>query len=91
MLNACFDVQYSSYFNSAGLDSVTLAGASSTPTNGKYWASSGSLPTSLPANSTPIILAIAQDVSDGVSIPGASGANIQGLIATSNQPGLVSG
>jgi hypothetical protein len=88
-LNACFDVQYSAVSASGGVDTVTLAGASSTPTNGKYWASSGALPTSLPANSTPVMVAIAQEVTDCVSIPGGSGANIQQLIATSTQIGLV--
>jgi hypothetical protein len=87
-LNACFDFQYTTVTGS-GTITVTCAGASSAPTSAKYWASSGALPTSLPANGTPIIVAVAQDVTDGVSIPGASGANIQQLIATSQQPGLI--
>ena len=87
-LNACFDFQYTTVSGSGAI-TVTCAGASNAPTGAKYWASSGAAPSTLPANATPIVVAVAQDVTDGVSIPGATGANIQGLIATSTQPGLV--
>ncbi len=90
ILNACFDVQYTSVSAAGGVSTLTLAGGSSTPTGAKYWASSGSAPTGLPASSTAVTVAINQDITDGISIPAGSGTfNIQQLIATSTQPGLV--
>ena len=89
ILNACYDCTISNFATANNLDSITLTGASSTPTGARYWASSGSAPTSLPANATPITVAIAQDITDGVSIPGGTGGNIQQLLATSTQAGLI--
>lgn len=90
VLNCCYDVQYTIVSATGGVDTVTLAGASSTPTSAKYWASSGAAPSGLPANATPVTVAIAQDITDGISIPCGSGTfNIQQLIATSSQPGLI--
>ncbi len=89
ILNACYDCTISSFSATSGTDSITLTGGSSTPTGAKYWASSGSAPGSIPANATAITLAVNQDITDGVSIPGGTGANIQQLLATSTQCGLI--
>ena len=89
ILNACFDCTISSFSATGGVDSITLTGGSSTPTGAKYWASSGSAPTAIPANATAITLAVNQDITDGVSIPGGTGGNIQQLLATSTQAGLI--
>jgi hypothetical protein len=86
VLNACFNCTVSNVVASAGVDTVTLTGGSATPTGGKYWAASGSAPTQLPANSTVISFAIAQQITDGVSI---TGNNIVQLLATSTQPGII--
>jgi len=94
ILNACYDATVASVsYNtpSSGLTTVTLtqSGGTGQPTSALYYASSGSAPTALPTNGTAITLAIGQDITDGVSIPGGTGTNIQQLIATSTQPGLV--
>ena len=92
ILNACFDCAVTSATVTSGVNAVTLtqSGGTGQPTGAHYWASSGSAPTALPAATTAISVAIAQDVTDGVSIPaGNSVYNIQQLIATSTQPGLV--
>jgi hypothetical protein len=93
VLNACYDAAVASVsYNtpSTGLTQVTLtqSGGTGQPTGALYYASSGSAPTLLPVNGTAITLAIGQDITDGVSIPGGTGANIQQLMATSTQPGL---
>lgn len=88
-LNACFDFQYSTVSGS-GTITITCTGGTASPTGAKYWASSGAFPTSLPANSYSIVVALATDVTDGISIPAGSGTFlIQQLLATSTQPGLV--
>ncbi len=90
VLNCCYDFQYTTVSATSGVDTVTCAGAADSPTGAKYWASSGAAPTQLPANGTAITVAIAQDVTDGISIPAGNGTfTIQQLIASSTQPGLV--
>jgi hypothetical protein len=89
VLQCCYNVTISGFSANSGTDSITLTGASATPTGAKYYAASGSAPTQLPANSTPISVAVNQDITDGVSIPGGTGQYIQQLLATSTQPGLI--
>ena len=94
VLNACYDATVASVtYNSpsTGLTTCTLtqSGGTGQPTSALYYASSGSAPSALPAVSTAITVAIGQDITNGVSIPGGTGASIQQLLATSTQPGLV--
>ena len=89
ILNCAYNITMSACTPSGGVDAITCTGGTSNPTGAKYYASSGAAPTTLPANGTPITLALNQDITDGVSIPGGTGQYIQQLIATSTQPGLV--
>jgi hypothetical protein len=86
VVNACYDVTVASVSTASPNDTVTLTGASSTPTGGQYYAASDSAPTTLPANATAILISVATDVTVGVDIVGA---NLQQLQISSNQPGLV--
>jgi hypothetical protein len=89
VLQACYDLAVASVSFSTPTNTLTVTQSGSVPTTGKFWAASGSAPTALPANGTPITAAINQDVTLGVSINSGTGANIQQLIATSTQPGLI--
>ena len=45
---AAFDIAIDSVSVTSGVDTVSLAGGSHQPTNARYWAASGSAPTSIP-------------------------------------------
>jgi len=96
VLNACYNatvasVSYNTPSPNQTTVTLTQSGGTGQPTSAKYYASSGSAATALPVAATAIALAIGQDVTDGISIPAGGSApyNIQQLIATSTQPGLV--
>lgn len=91
VLNAAYDLTVASNSFATPTNTVTIHQATGAPDVGtfKFWAASGALPTTLPANGTLISVAIAQDITDGVSIPAGTGQYIQQLMATSTQIGLV--
>ncbi|MGO8691632.1 MAG: hypothetical protein ACLQLG_18590 [Thermoguttaceae bacterium] len=78
VLHAVYDIAVSSVTSPGAAETVALD-----MTGAKYLVSGD---TGLPANATAITVAVAQDVTDGVSI---TGANLQQLLATSSQPGIV--
>ena len=90
ILQCCYDLAVASVSFSTPTNTATITqNGSSVPTTGKFWAASGSAPTALPANGTPVSVAINQDITDGVAINSGTGGSIQQLFASSSQPGLV--
>jgi hypothetical protein len=78
ILHAVYDIVIASVTSPGAAETVAL-----TMTNAK-WLVAGD--TTLPANATPVTIAVAQDITDGVSLVGT---NLQQILATSSQPGLV--
>lgn len=85
VLNAIYDMTVASVSTASPNDTVTLTNSGGTLGPANYYASSGSAPTGLPANATGLNVAIAQDVTNSVSIVGS---DLQMLLITSTQQGL---
>jgi hypothetical protein len=78
ILHAMFDVTINTITSPGASETVLL-----TVTNAKFLIGADS---TLPANGTAITIAVAQDITDDVSL---TGSNVQQLLATSTQVGLV--